>query len=95
MLLKRIWQKRLKTRILNYHNANYGDYFLGHEAPAPPKATACHINFFEEDGNYSVCHKFLPFGDSKIPLNPPFSKTDFNSNSLQFPSFFKGGQGGL
>jgi hypothetical protein len=41
MLLKRNWQKRLKTRILNYHNADYGDYFLGHEAAAPPKANAC------------------------------------------------------
>jgi hypothetical protein len=32
--------------------------------------------------SYSVCHKFLPFGGSQIPLNPPFSKGDFNCNSL-------------
>ena len=27
------------------------------------------------------------------PLNPPFSKGDFSSNSLQFPPFLKGGRG--
>ncbi len=31
---------------------------------------------------YSVCLKFFPLGGSQIPLNPPFSKGDFNSNSL-------------
>jgi hypothetical protein len=47
------------------------------------------------DDLYSVNHKFLPFGGSQIPLNPPFPKGDFNSNSLQFPPFFKGGLGGI
>jgi hypothetical protein len=27
--------------------------------------------------------------------SPPFSKEDFNNNSLQFPPFFKGGLGGI
>jgi hypothetical protein len=31
---------------------------------------------------YRVCYEFLPFGGTQIPLNPPFSKGDFNSNSL-------------
>jgi hypothetical protein len=31
---------------------------------------------------YGVCYKFLPLGDSQIPLNPPFSKGDFPCNSL-------------
>ena len=51
--------------------------------------------FIDVRPNYSVCHKFFPLGGSQIPLNPPFSKGDFTSNSLYFPPFFKGGQGGL
>jgi len=37
---------------------------------------------------YSVCQKFLPIADFQIPLNPPFSKGDFRSNSLQFRPLF-------
>ncbi len=58
-----------------------------------PKLGKNHPPFLK--GTYSVCHKFLPFGGSQIPLNPPLSKGDFNSNSLQFLPFFKGGQGGF
>ncbi len=45
--------------------------------------------------DYRVCHKFLSFGGSQIPLNPPFSKGDFNSKSLQFPPLFLRGAGGI
>jgi hypothetical protein len=50
--------------------------------PAPTFFTDEKIGIEAPVGRLSVCHKFFPLGGFQIPLNPPFSKGNFSSNSL-------------